>query len=62
MFCLDPPLDIAPEGEWACPAHAKTLRNKKEVMGPPPANRDGGMRHRPPRIDHGNVKYQVPPA
>ena len=29
MYCLDPPLDKAPEGEWACPAHRPGQRGRK---------------------------------
>ena len=67
MYCLDPPLEVAPEGEWACPAHKPgRSRGSKELaaLGAPPevdSSRPnlGGMRYRPPRVDHGQAKYQV---
>ena len=63
MFCLEPPLEAAPEGEWACPAHrpGNARRNKTEPeqltelhMEEKP---ERGMRHKPARVDA--HKYQV---
>ena len=62
MFCLDPPLEEAPEGEWACPAHDRNTRRKKTEaeqlmeLGMHD-NPERGMRHKPARVDA--VRYQA---
>jgi histone demethylase JARID1 len=57
LYCLDPPLETAPEGEWACPAHSGVRSRKKEKELLELGDRgDRGMRHKPPRLD---AKYQV---
>ena len=60
MYCLPEPLEEAPEGEWACPAHRPGQRGKKKTeteMLELDKNKgtDPGMRHKPPRLDS---KYQ----
>lgn len=62
MYCVDPPLDEAPEGEWACPAHRPGQRGRKkeaELLAlDQRSGTDRGMRHKPPRLD---TKYQILP-
>ena len=63
MYCLPEPLEEAPEGEWACPAHRPGQRGKKKTeteMLELDKNKgtDPGMRHKPPRLDS---KYQIMP-
>ena len=53
---MDPPLDVAPEGEFACPAHKPGRRKTTNLMAPDMDVREGGMRHKPARVD---VKFQV---
>ena len=67
MHCLDPPMETPPEGDWFCPAHTGRRSRGKDLAMPADAaeqalrNVDGGMRHKPPRVDAS--RYQVaPPA
>ena len=53
---------MAPEGEWACPAHSERRGRKKtetELLELDAQRGERGMRHKPPRIDQ---KYQILPA
>ena len=65
LYCVDPPLDVAPEGEWACPAH-KPGRKRSKELGQLERDQEiraqaaaGGFRPKPPRTD---ARYQAPPA
>ena len=66
LHCVDPPLDVAPEGEWACPAHRQGTRKKKteaELLAEANQsheNAERGMRHKPARVDA--TKYQIAPT
>lgn len=62
MHCLDPPLETAPEGDWACPAH-KPGRKRSKELGQLERDQEmraaaaaGGFRPKPPRTD---ARYQV---
>ena len=62
MHCLDPPLQAAPEGEWACPAH-KPGRKRSKELGQLERDQEmraaaaaGGFRPKPPRTD---ARYQA---
>ena len=63
LFCVDPPLDAPPEGEWLCPAH-KPGRRKQSDIGSTEldmlrGSSKDGMRYKPPRVDA--VRFQVTP-
>ena len=61
LYCVDPPLEVAPEGEWACPAHRPGARSRKKeepLMELDMARGERGQRHKPPRVD---AKYQIMP-
>lgn len=62
MHCLDPPLESAPEGDWACPAHTPGRKRSKE-LGQLERDQElraaaaaGGFRPKPPRTD---ARYHV---
>ena len=57
MHCLDPPLEVAPEGDWACPAH-KPGRKRSKELGQLERDQEmraaaaaGGFRPKPPRTE-----------
>ena len=57
MHCLDPPLESAPEGDWACPAH-KPGRKRSKELGQLERDQEmraaaaaGGFRPKPPRTE-----------
>ena len=66
LHCVDPPLDVAPEGEWACPAHSQGKRKKKteaELLAEANQsheNAERGMPRKPARVDA--TKYQIAPT
>ena len=64
LYCVDPPLESAPEGEWACPAHRPGQRGRKKELEllelDAGGSRERGMRHKPARVDA--TKYQIGPT
>ena len=63
LYCVDTPLDVAPEGEWACQAHRPGARGSRkkvtELLQLEDRTADRGMRHNPARVD---AKYQIGPT
>ncbi|KAL1528118.1 hypothetical protein AB1Y20_009482 [Prymnesium parvum] len=60
LFCMDPPLEQAPEGDWECPAHKPGRRRATDHAAAEAEDRgiaERGMRHKPARVDQN--KYQV---
>jgi hypothetical protein len=62
LYCIDPPLEAAPDGEWLCPAHLRSCARRKksevELLQQGALHySERGMRHKPARVDA--AKYQV---
>jgi len=65
MYCLDPPLEVAPEGEWHCPAHSSTRRNVNKELSALTRETDAkaqfGQSYRQPRVDAARFQATCPP-
>mmetsp|Transcript_10678 Transcript_10678/g.30899 ORF Transcript_10678/g.30899 Transcript_10678/m.30899 type:complete len:1881 (+) Transcript_10678:509-6151(+) len=64
MYCLEPPILTAPDGEWHCPVHSGTRRNVNKELSSltreVDESREKEMGYRPPRVDPSKYQAVVP--